>query len=30
MLADGKASVTEVCRTIGVSRATLYRYLKGS
>ena len=27
--ADKDTSVTEICRTLGVSRATLYRYLKG-
>ena len=27
--ADKDTSVTEICRTLEVSRATLYRYLKG-
>ena len=30
MLHDESASVREICRTLGVSKATLYRYLKGS
>jgi DNA invertase Pin-like site-specific DNA recombinase len=28
MLADPDARITDVCRTLGVSRATLYRYLQ--
>jgi DNA invertase Pin-like site-specific DNA recombinase len=27
LLGDGKLSATEVAKTLGVSRATLYRYL---
>lgn len=30
ILADGETSVGEVCEMLGVSKATLYRYLKGS
>ncbi len=28
MLKDGSNSVTDVCEALGVSRATLYRYLR--
>lgn len=30
MLADGETPIVEVCEMFGVSKATLYRYLKGS